>query len=233
MKKLKLIPTLLTGLFVAALFFGISCSKEDSVQQLTSTSNSGSDKMSAGTSATSTWTLDKSHSNVMWETFYYGDNALLTGRFNMFGININFDQANLEQSSINSWVQLSTYNTGEPGRDGYRKCGPGYMGIQWDTLAKKPIATTDTAWFKSTSIIQSGSGYIAKGNLIFRGITKPTDMYFTYTGINEYEKDGVKSYRAGFNGHFKMLANTDFKVNSTSIGDEVTVRTNMNFNKKK
>jgi polyisoprenoid-binding protein YceI len=216
-----------------SLIIGVSCSKEDSVQQLTSTSNSGSDKLSVGPATTNTWTLDKVHSNIMWETFYYGDNALLTGRFNNFDIQVDFDQANLPASKIKAWVQLSTFNTGEPGRDGYRKCGPGYMGIQWDTIAKKPITTTDTAWYRSTSIIPSGNGYLAKGDLIFRGVTQPTDMYFTYSGINEYVKDGVKSYRAGFSGHFKMNANTIFKVNSTSIADEVTVRVNANLNKKK
>jgi polyisoprenoid-binding protein YceI len=232
MKKVKLGPAMLTGLFALALIIGISCSKEDSIEQFGTTNNTGSDNLSVGT-PTATWTIDKAHSNVGWSTLYYGDNAMLTGRFNMFNVEINFDQANLAQSNIKAWVQLSTFNTGEPGRDGYRKCGPGYMGVQWDTIAKKPIPTTDTAWFKSTSIIKSGNGYLAKGDLIFRGITKPTDMFFTYAGIHEYEKDGVKTYRAGFNGHFKMLANTDFKVNSTSIADEVTVTTNVNVVKKK
>ena len=231
MKKVKVVAVVLMAMSASVGLLIYGCSKEDSVTPLTSNPTSGSDVINI--SSTGTWGLDKTHSNVMWETLYMGANALLTGRFNNFNMEVDFREADLANSKIKAWVQLSTFNTGEPGRDGYRKCGPGYMGVQWDTIAKKPVASSDTAWYQSTSIVRYGDQYLAKGNLTFRGITKPTDLYFDYKGISSTTaSDGKVTYRAGFSGHFKMLANTDFKVNSTSIADEVTVKINCNAKKK-
>jgi polyisoprenoid-binding protein YceI len=231
MKKVKVLAVAMLALSASTGLLIYGCSKEDSVEPLTSNPTTGSDVITI--TPTGAWALDKVHSNVMWETLYMGSNALLTGRFNNFDMKVDFKEADLANSSINAWVQLSTFNTGEPGRDGYGKCGPGYMGIKYDTIAKKPLPSTDTAWYKSTSIVRYGNQYLAKGNLIFRGVTKPTDLYFDYRGITSTTaSDGKVTYRAGFSGHFKMLANTDFKVNSTSIADEVTVKMNCNAKKK-
>lgn len=231
MKNLKLWSLAALFAVVMTSLLISSCSKEeDSVQSLdlTNTSKtSGSDKVNFAKGGD--FVLDKVHSNVMWEAFYYGDNALLTGRFNNFDIKMNFDEANLESTKITAWVQLSTFNTGEPGRDGKGKCGPGYMGIKYTDTLFTVDKTTDTAWYKSTSVIRHGDGYMAKGELKFRGVTKSVDFYFTYAGLN-ISADG-KTMRSGFSGYFIMKANSDFLVNSTSISDEVKVRVNANLKK--
>lgn len=185
------------------------------------------------------WKVDKAHSNVMWETKYYSTGAPLTGRFNTFEIKVKFDAANPANTSINAWVQLSTFNTGESGRDSYGKCGPGYMGVKFDTLAKTsptaytltPRASTDTAWFKSTSVARFGSGYMVTGNLTFRGITKQIQMPMSYTGVSTAVNSttGKKTDRAGLVGQFDINANTIFGVNSTSINDVVTIRVDCNM----
>lgn len=210
-----------------------SCSKEsDKVESLsltnTSSKTSGNDVIDF--TKTGDFKLDKTHSSVMWETFYYGDNALLTGRFNNFNVAMKFDEANPSNTKISAWVQLSTYNTGEPGRDGKGKCGPGYMGVKYTDTLFTVDKTTDSAWYNSTSVIRHGDGYLAKGNFKFRGITKEVDLYFKYSGTN-LSADG-KTIRAGFPGYFVMKANSDFLVNSTSISDEVKVLVNVNVNKK-
>jgi polyisoprenoid-binding protein YceI len=181
-------------------------------------------------STNSTWTFDKTHSNVNWETEYYGDHAYLTGKFNNFKIDIVFDNASYETTQINAWVQLSTYNTGEPGRDGPGKCGPGYVGVKYLDTLFTPDPATDSAFFKSTSTRIEKDMYVATGTFTFMGVTKTVDMYYTFTGITNEMSQGKASKKAGFKGMFKFNAISDFGVTSTSIADEMIVTVNANYN---
>jgi polyisoprenoid-binding protein YceI len=243
-KTKKLVNTMV-GLSVIAIVLISSCKKENKYELLSNSTANTSDIIDGrvgGYPATTyttagAWKLDKSHSNVMWETKYYGNGAPLTGRFNMFDVKVKFDAAHPENTTVSSWVQLSTFNTGESGRDAYGKCGPGYMGIKWDTVTKsptvvlKPQAATDTAWFKSTSCAKYGSGYLLKGNFTFRGITREIEMPLSYTGISTTTNatTGKKTDRVGLYGQFGINALTVFGVNTTSIDDLVTIRVDANL----
>jgi polyisoprenoid-binding protein YceI len=246
--KTKSIKTLLLASVAVvglAITFMSSCKKENTFELLTVSGNTGTDVIDAriggiavppSYTTPGAWKVDKTHSNVMWETKYYANGALLTGRFNIFEMKVNFDQANPANSSIKAWVQLSTYNTGEPGRDAYGKCGPGYMGVAFDTLSKNPTvlgprASTDTAWFTSTSIKKYGNGYLVTGDFKFRGVTRSIDMPMSYTGISTSTNatTGKKTDRAGLQGEFGINALTVFGVTSTSIADLVTIRVDCNM----
>jgi polyisoprenoid-binding protein YceI len=232
----KLIPKVgLLVLLSGAILFS-HCTKEDEVTPLTGTDVTGEYIINTSDG----WTLDKSHSAINWQTAYIGDQAFLTGKFNKFGVNVDFDQANLAASSISSWVVLSTANTGEPGRDGIGKCLNGYLGVQHngDTLENGSIdpngiiGSSDTARFSTTDIVAYGSGYKAIGNLEFKGVTKPATLVFTYTTEKDYseDQDGSK-LRASFMGDLNFNAKSDYGVTSTSIADLINVRINTIFRK--
>jgi polyisoprenoid-binding protein YceI len=238
---------LFAGSTIAALAIVIalfsSCKKEDVVTQIDSTVTPTGMVIDASVGSTNStlpaaadkYYLDKSHSNVGWETKYYGENALLTGRFNWFDMFVTFDKDNPANTKINAVVKLSTFNTGEPGRDGLGKCGLTSMGITY-TDAENTLVNpaTDTAWFNSTGCEKHGDGFLVKGNFKFRGVTKPVDMYLTHTGIatSTNATSGKKVNRVGFKGEFKFNANTDYAVNSSSIDDVVTVKVNCNVRTK-
>lgn len=229
----------------------VSSCKKDKVEQLTSTTTIGTDVIDAtigGLKVPSTytvagaWKVDKTHSNIMWETKYYGTGAPLTGRFNTFDMFVKFDQANPANTTIKAGVTLSTFNTGESGRDGYNNCGPKtYMGVIFDTLSvdtagvvtwtprKYTAGGTDTAYFNSTSCVKYGTGYMVTGNFTFRGITKSIQMPMTYTGITTTTASGLSTNRAGLAGKFDINALTVFGVTSTSIADVVTIRVDCNM----
>lgn len=246
-KSVTKLATAIIGLSVTAIVFITSCKKDNTVEQVAATSSTGSSVIDAriggyapaSYTTPGAWKVDKVHSNVMWETNYYSNGAPLTGRFNTFEIKVKFDQANPANTTINSWVQLSTFNTGEPGRDAYGKCGPGYMGVKWDTVAKTsatiytlaPKATSDTAKFVSTSVEKYGSGYMVRGNFTFRNVVLAIEMPMTYTGISTTVNatTGKKTDRAGLFGSFKIKANSVFGVNSTSINDDVLIRVDCNM----
>lgn len=219
----------LLALTLVSLLIFSQCDNVNEIVPLEQQPTSGSDEISTFDGS---WSYDKSHSGVNWETMYYADNALLTGKFNNHHVAIEFNEGDPSAGQIDAWVQLSTFNSGEPGRDGAGKCGPGYMGVDYLDTNYTVDPSSDTAWFSSTSIEKYGDGYLAKGTLDFRGVSKEQEMYFTYMGQKDYssEQDG-SNVKAGFIGEFSFLARTDYGVPSSSIADKVSIEVNVNMKK--
>ena len=230
--KVAVVAGMATMLFAAII---VGCKGDDVVKPLPYNGTTGTDAFE--TTSGNDFAIDKTHSNVNWKTLYQGGVAYLNGKFNSFNIHVNFDEADASKINISAWVSLSSFNTGEPGRDSYGKCGPGYMGVVFDTVSQSPVqlaprGTTDTARFASTSVVKYGDGYLVKGDLTFKGVTKEVTMPMKYTGMVPYESStGSKRLYAGLEGEFTFLAKTDYGVSSSSIADEVIVYVNANFRK--
>lgn len=216
--------------FALVIIAGITfmrCTKDNTITPLTGTPVEG--KMTID----SKWTHDQSHSNIQWATRYYDfSETMLTGRINNFNFKpaLVINDSDLSKCSINMWAQMSTFNTGQPGRDGLGKCGLSYLGITYlDSTYKTVDPKSDTAWFHSTSVVRSGSGYIVNGTFTFnryRGvdgqidgtpITKPMIMYLTYNGVKDFlNADGkTGKFRAGLTGTFKFNRSDFVDKNST------------------
>lgn len=183
----------------------------------------------------SIWRFDKAHSNIEWETAYLGELALLTGRFSDFNISLNFDEQDLSASHINAYVRIASNLTGEPGRDRLGGCMQNTLGVlhNGDTLQDGSLdpagidSLSNIASFTSTVIAREGSIYHARGNMNFKGESKPVDLYFTFTGIiDRSEAQDGSDLRAGFSGELDMMAKTDFAVVSDNIADLVTIKIN-------
>ena len=215
--------------FLLSVTVIIRCKKEDVVTPLTGAPVQGTANINA------TWTFDKPHSNLRWETDYYNySETKLVGRFNNFNFSpkFAFDESTLSNCSINAFVQLSTFDTGEPGRDGPGKCGRSYLGVTYlDTLKTIVDPASDTAWFRSTSVVKSGTGYVVKGTFSFNRyrapsgnpdgtpVTKPITMFLTYSGMKDFDTngDGMNDrYYASFIGTFTFIR-SDFMDNSSTV----------------
>ena len=181
------------------------------------------------------WTFDKVHANVNWQSRYYDfSSTMLTGRFNNFNFSpkFYFDETNLGATVCDFWVQLSTYNTGEPGRDGYGKCGPSYLGVVYLDSSKTQVdAMSDTAKFHCTSItVDQHDGYIMHGVFTFNRyrpasgyadgtpISKNIDVNFSFNGMRDFDSnnDGtMDKLRSGFTAKFKFNRSDFVDQNST------------------
>jgi polyisoprenoid-binding protein YceI len=180
-----------------------------------------------------TWTHDQVHSNIQWASRYYDfSSTMLTGRVNNFDFKpkLVFNDSDLSKCQINMWAQMSTFNTGQPGRDGLGKCGLSYLGITYtDSNYNKVDPKSDTAWFHSTSIVRSGNGYIVNGTFTFNRwrapsgqadgtpITHPMTMYLTYNGTKDFANttgSGGK-YRSGLTGTFSFMKSDYMDKTST------------------
>jgi polyisoprenoid-binding protein YceI len=181
------------------------------------------------------WTFDQVHANVNWQSRYYDfSSTMLTGRFNNFNFSpkFYFDETNLSATVCDFWVQLSTYNTGQPGRDGYGKCGPSYLGVVYLDSAKTQVdPMSDTAKFHCTSItVDQHDGYIMHGVFTFNRyrpasgnpdgtpITKNIDVNFSFNGMRDFDSnnDGtMDKLRSGFTAKFKFNRSDFVDQNST------------------
>jgi polyisoprenoid-binding protein YceI len=221
-------PYLIIALMISSMGYIISCTHDDEI--LTSNGANiqrGTDviKLDDG------WRYDKTHSNVMWESAYIGSGALLTGRFNEFGMtSFSFDEANPANTNFEGWVRLNTVNTGEPGRDA--GCLLGTFG----TESAKVDEAENLATIKSKSVAlnTTDKGYIAICDLTFHGITKEVTAKLNYAGTSNFDAGyaGPNAFSlAGFNFEFQFFAKTDFAIVSNNIADKVGVKCNAEFKK--
>lgn len=224
--KMKVYKVLALVLITAVGVF-ISCTKNDTVTPVDGSTTTGNGLVDLS------WTFDKAHSNVNWESKYLSySSGMLTGRFNNFNFNPKFvfNEADLSKCSINAWVQLSSIDSGEPGRDGVGKCIRSYMGVTYlDTLKTITDPISDSAWFRSTSVKKSGTGYVVFGNLQFNRyrapsgfadgtpIVKPAVMYLVYNGTSDFDNDGdhvLDRYRASFSARLTFKRSDYMDVQS-------------------
>jgi polyisoprenoid-binding protein YceI len=228
MRSLIKTPYLIIALFISSLGYIVSCTHDD---EIVASSGANIQRGTAVIKATDGWAYDKTHSNVMWETAYIGSGALLTGRFNMFGLtSFSFDEANPANTSFEGWVRLNTVNTGEPGRDG--GCLLGTFG----TAAGKVDEPENLAVIKSKAVQLSTSdkGYIVSCDLTFHGVTKQVNAKLNYNGTTAFPAGyaGANAFSlAGFSIEFQIMAKTDFGVISNNIGDKVGITCNAEFKK--
>lgn len=223
---------------LASAFLFTQCVQDDVINPLTNDDVTGEYTINTDDGS---WRFDKAHSSVRWASMYSGDQAMLTGRFNSFGAVVEFDQADLENSYFEGWVQVSTCNTGEPGRDRLAGCGPRYLGVKYDANDTLPDGTpdpagidgsTDTAFFKTTEIVKYGDAYKAFATLTFNGATSDVEFIFNYITEVDHSanKDGSRIV-ASFEGEFDFSALTDHGMTTTNIADEVNVSINAMFRK--
>ncbi len=214
-----------TVLIVTAVF--LSCKKKDQVTNLEGTLVTGNGVVDLS------WTFDKPHSNVNWQSKYMDySSGMLTGRFNNFSFmpKFMFNETDLNACSLNAWVQLSSVDSGEPGRDGVGKCLRSYMGVTYlDTLKTVTDPISDSAWFNSTRFVRSGTGYAVFGNLRFNRyrapsgnpdgtpIIRPAIMYLTYNGTSDFDTNGdliTDRYRTSFSATLRFKRSDHMDVNS-------------------
>ncbi|HCM77540.1 MAG TPA: hypothetical protein DIS90_14245 [Cytophagales bacterium] len=191
---------------------------------------------------TGVWAYDQTHSPIQFE-FPYRDNvAEFVGAFSQVAeLVVNFDPANLASSNIVAEIDLASINTRSlGGRDpklasgasAYNPnsvvetmgCIMGTFGISADgTLPSTITSTARYAKFTSTSIVAYGDGYLAKGNLVFNGVTKAVEMWFK--AVTPWNNGGTPTATlySGFEGRF-FMGKTDFNIGSSSVGENIRIQ---------
>lgn len=207
---------------------------------------------------TTQWKMDQVHSSVLWSGNYLEQGALLTGRFNMFGLNslpvsakqlyVTNGQPVLDTSwafyendptktYFSGYVQMNTSNTGEPGRDG--GCYLGYVAAPKIITGTQNLQDSNVAVIRTTKVEldPKSPGYIVTMVMSWKGLlSAPHDT--TINGTLSYVKRStIGAGTASTYDVFGLQLNFQFNCRSfgmttAEISDIVSVQANINFNNK-
>lgn len=166
------------------------------------------------------WTIDASHSAVNFSITHFF--TPVDGLFEEYDAEVSFDPENLEGSSINVIIPVTSINTRNERRDGHLQSEDFFNTETWPTMT-----------FESSEIV-AGEGdneFVAKGSLTIRDVTKPFDLPFTLLGVMDHPfQEGMMV--AGIVSEFQLLRN-DYGVGTGDwaatavVGNEVDVRLNL------
>ena len=157
----------------------------------------------AGLLVAGNWTADTAKAKISFSV--KGPFGTVHGDFTGLKATIKFDEKDLGGSSIEASVDAKTVSTGIGMRN-------------HDLRSKEEWLNTDkfpTISFRSEKIEKGGNGYKALGKLTLKGVTKPVEIPFTFTGNGS---TGL------FKGQF-TIKREDYKVGKTggSVGSDITI----------
>jgi len=139
------------------------------------------------------------------------------GRFKDFTGAIHFDEKDVTKSSVEFTAKVESIDTGVEPRNKHLKTADFFDVEKYPEMG-----------FKSTSVDRKGSGgYILKGDLTLKGVTKQVALPFTITGA---VNDPWGNIRFGIEAHTK-INRRDFGLNygnalpsgGFDVGNEVTI----------
>lgn len=170
------------------------------------------------------WKISGSHSKIRFEVTHFF--TPVEGYFNDYDAELKFDPADLDNSSVNFNVKVASVKTDSNNRDKHLQSEDFFNAEKFPEMK-----------FESTSISKHKKGFVAKGNLTVKDITKSIEVPFKVLGTgNHPSREGV--VMMGIKGEFKINRNDygvgtgDF-VATTVIGDEVSVTVILEASRKK
>ena len=155
--------------------------------------------------------VDAGHSSMIFKIRHLGV-ANFMGRFNSFGGSYTLDPANLESSTFNFTVDANSVDTNSSRRDGHIK-SPDFFDV-----ANHPEMT-----FESTKVEKkSDTHLLVRGDLTFRGVTKPVDVTIKIIGAAETQQGYKNGIDASFTFKRSDFGNDTYVANG-GLSDEVEI----------
>lgn len=168
------------------------------------------------------WTLDKAHSTIQFSVNHFF--TPVTGRFEEYQTDIQFDPNDLENSSIDVTIPISSINTQNERRDNHLNSEDFFNSEKWPNIS-----------FSSDEIRKTGDNeFLAVGNLTIRDVTEQVELPFTLLGVMDHPmRENVKV--AGITAS-TTINRTDFGVGvgdwaaTAVVGDMVDINLNLELN---
>ena len=172
--------------------------------------------------ATSNWTLDASHSEVMFKVRHLMVSNV-TGYFKTFNGTVEIEGDDFSTARVNFTAEVNSITTNNEQRDGHLK------NSDFFDAENHPALT-----FQSTGLEKVGDEeYKAHGTLTMRGVSKPVTLKVEHGGVitdpwgntrTGFTIDG-KINRKDFGVSFGMVSETG----GVMLGEDVTLHANAEF----
>jgi len=169
------------------------------------------------------YSLDVAHSSVGFSVRHMVVSKV-HGTFDDFDCSIVADLENIENSSVEVTIQAASINTRNEKRDEHLRSEDFFFVQEHPTLT-----------FRSSSISKQGDGYVARGTLTIRGISKEIELPFALNGpVTSPWGETVMGVEIEY-----TLNRKDYGVNWNKtldsgglvVGDEVDVEINLEMKK--
>ena len=175
----------------------------------------------ASTAWSGDYSVDPAHSQIGFEVTHMVI-ATVDGHFDDYTVNLSFNPDDLSAFSVEAVINTASITTENDKRDNHLK-SPDFFDV-----AKFPQMI-----FKSNKVEKTESGYVAKGSLTIRGVTKEVDLPFTIKGPI---KDPWGNKRIGIEGETE-INRQDFGVKWSKtmdggglvVSDEVQIKIDAEF----
>lgn len=168
--------------------------------------------LATGTAAAADYAVQPAGSTLAFHGSFQGEG--FDGRFERFDATIAYDPANLDASTFDVTVDLTSAKTGDNDRD------TALPGSDFFDVAKFP-----RAHFVTTGFRRDGDKVIADGKLTLHGVTKPVSLAVDFT-------PNGKSATLDVKGTVQRLAfgvgGGDY-ADTSVIADDVTVTAHLNL----
>ncbi|MDX1617927.1 MAG: YceI family protein [Balneolaceae bacterium] len=172
--------------------------------------------------AATEWNIDKAHSKISFTVSHFF--TPVTGQFQEYTSDIQFDPNNLEESRVNVEIMVNSIDTDNQKRDGHLRSDDFFHAQKFPNIT-----------FRSNEIVQTGENtFAARGALTIKDVTRDVELPFTLLGIRDHPmRDGVQL--AGIKLDYTLDRNTynvgvgDW-VSDAVVGDEVDITATLELN---
>lgn len=117
-----------------------------------------------------TYKIDAAHSDILFKVKHLMITNV-TGSFKAFDATLTADKEDFSDAQISFTADVNSLDTRSEQRDGHLKSDDFFNAEKFPELK-----------FTSTSITKNGAGYVLKGDLTIRDITKPVELKADYNG---------------------------------------------------
>lgn len=174
------------------------------------------------TADATSWQIDKAHSAINFSINHFF--TPVDGTFNDYSAVVNFDPANLEESSLDVTIPVSSVNTRNERRDNHLMSEDFFSAEQWPNIR-----------FVSNEIVEDGDGgYIARGQMTIRDVTRDFELPFELLGVMDHPmRENTRV--AGIRANAELMRN-DYGVGSGDwattavVGNKVNIILNLELN---
>jgi polyisoprenoid-binding protein YceI len=175
---------------------------------------------STASAAVETYVADPAHSSVNFSIRHFFTNV--PGRFTKFSATLTVDRDNLEKSSAEATIEITSVKTEAPDRDAH------LQKPEFFDAAQFPMMT-----FKSKSWKKTGAdAFAVTGDLTIKGVTKEVVLNVKSLGFGPGMQPG--SMLSGWEGSL-TINRSDFGVSAFPkiVGEEVAITINVEADLKK
>lgn len=198
----------LTSMFVVCSLFLVSCDRlltPDFKTDVTALRGGG-------------YVLDKDHASLVFNINHLGFSTFIGG-FDDFDASLDFDPENIQNSSVEVIVNMSSLDVNLP------EFEQELLGSNWFDAEAFPQAV-----FRTTSYVgQNGDFYTFQGDLTMHGVTAPVALNIKFNGGGRNFL--TRKYTLGFEANAEFLR-SDFGVDrftNFGVGDAIQLHINVEF----